>query len=130
MRNLSDIRRREVLKGAGAVILATGIGLPATAKPLADRGVLRLSVGQVIANLNPLLARVKAEYLVAECLYSGLTRLSSDMSSIPDLAESWVSTDDLTTWTFKLRPDVVFHDGTRLTSADVVATFHSHQSQI
>lgn len=125
MRNLPDIRRRDVLKGAGAVILSTGIGLPATAKNLANQDVLRLSVSQAVANLNPLLARVKSEYLVAECLYSGLTRLSSDMSSVPDLTESWTSTDDLTVWTFKLRPNLVFHDGTPLTSADVVATFRA-----
>src|SRR5208283_5724274 len=33
-----------------------------------------------------------------------------------DLAESWVVADDRRTYTFKLRPNVLFHDGTALTS--------------
>lgn len=41
----------------------------------------------------------------------------------PDLAESWTVSSDGLTYTFKLRPNVVFHDGTPLTSKDVKATF-------
>lgn len=41
----------------------------------------------------------------------------------PGIADKWSVTDDGLTWTFQLREDVVFHDGTPLTSADVKATF-------
>jgi peptide/nickel transport system substrate-binding protein len=41
----------------------------------------------------------------------------------PDLAESWTVSSDGLTYTFKLRSNVVFHDGTPLTSKDVKATF-------
>jgi peptide/nickel transport system substrate-binding protein len=68
---------------------------------------------------------VNPEYLVAELLYSGLTRLSNDMTPEPDLAESWTNSPDLTQWTFKLRQGVVFHDGSPCTSADVVASFEA-----
>ena len=40
-----------------------------------------------------------------------------------DLAESWNVSSDGLVYTFKLRPNVLFHDGTPLTSADVKATF-------
>jgi len=40
----------------------------------------------------------------------------------PGIAKSWDTTNGGLTWTFKLRNDVVFHDGTPLTSADVKAT--------
>jgi peptide/nickel transport system substrate-binding protein len=40
-----------------------------------------------------------------------------------DLAESWTVSPDKLTYTFKLRPNVQFHDGTRLTSADVKASY-------
>src|SRR5947199_1363868 len=40
----------------------------------------------------------------------------------PDLAESWFAAPDGLTYTFKLRPNVLFHDGTPLTSRDVKAT--------
>jgi peptide/nickel transport system substrate-binding protein len=43
---------------------------------------------------------------------------------IPDIADGMpqVSSDKLT-WTVKIRTDVTFHDGTKLTSADVKATY-------
>jgi peptide/nickel transport system substrate-binding protein len=40
-----------------------------------------------------------------------------------DLAESWKVSPDRLTYTFKLRPNVFFHDGSRLTSADVKASY-------
>ena len=40
-----------------------------------------------------------------------------------DLAQSWTVAPDLMTYTFKLHPNVKFHDGSPLTSADVKATY-------
>ena len=40
-----------------------------------------------------------------------------------DLAESWTVSPDRMTYTFRLRPDIRFHDGSRLTSADVAASY-------
>jgi peptide/nickel transport system substrate-binding protein len=42
---------------------------------------------------------------------------------IPELAERWEVTADGLRYTFFLRPDVRFHDGTPLSADDVVATF-------
>ena len=47
------------------------------------------------------------------------------MTREPDLAESWTPSADLTEWTFKLRKDLTFHDGSPCTAADVVATFEA-----
>ncbi|MBV9521732.1 MAG: ABC transporter substrate-binding protein, partial [Alphaproteobacteria bacterium] len=40
-----------------------------------------------------------------------------------DVAESWTIAPDKRSYTFKLRPNVLFHDGSRLTSADVKASY-------
>jgi peptide/nickel transport system substrate-binding protein len=40
-----------------------------------------------------------------------------------DLAESWSVSPDRLTYTFRLRPDIRFHDGSRLTSEDVAASY-------
>jgi len=42
-----------------------------------------------------------------------------------DLAESWTNSDDLMSYTFKLRENVKWHDGTKFTSADVKWTIDS-----
>jgi len=41
----------------------------------------------------------------------------------PELAKEWSVSDDGLTWTFKLRDDVVFHNGEKLEADDVVFTF-------
>ena len=58
--------------------------------------------------------------------YSTLIKYTGDWQSMriePDVAESWSSTPDGLTFTFKLRQDVKFHDGSPMTSADVKATY-------
>jgi peptide/nickel transport system substrate-binding protein len=57
--------------------------------------------------------------------YSTLLRFEPGKypSVVPDLAESWSASPDNLTFTFKLRPNVKFHDGTTLTSEDVKATY-------
>src|SRR5690606_14896965 len=40
-----------------------------------------------------------------------------------DLAQSWTVAPDGLTYTFKLKPNIKFHDGSMLTSADVKASY-------
>jgi len=55
------------------------------------------------------------------------TLLQFDLDNFPavkgDLAESWQVSADQLTYSFKLRPDIAFHDGSKLNSADVKATY-------
>lgn len=46
----------------------------------------------------------------------------------PWLAESWETSEDGMTWTFKLREGVTFHDGSELTAGDVVYTINRLQT--
>ncbi|CAH0279418.1 ABC transporter substrate-binding protein [Roseomonas sp. CECT 9278] len=55
-------------------------------------------------------------------IYDTLVARDAEMKLVPGLAESWRVVDD-TTWEFRLRPGVRFHDGAPLTSADVAASF-------
>ncbi|WP_213816102.1 ABC transporter substrate-binding protein [Glaciihabitans sp. dw_435] len=55
-------------------------------------------------------------------VYEGLVRYSkgsSDLTVEPWLATSWTNSADFKTWTFKLRDDVTFHDGTKFDSSAV-----------
>jgi peptide/nickel transport system substrate-binding protein len=112
------LHRRGFIAGAAALPMAAR-----AQSPPKRGGTLRISVDQAASVLNPILTRVNPEYLLAELLYSGLTRLAPDMTAEPDLAISWSTSRDLTEWTFKLRPGVAFHDGSPCTARDVAATF-------
>ncbi len=57
--------------------------------------------------------------------YSTLLKVDAERypEIVGDVAESWQVSGDGLAYTFKLRPNVVFHDGTRFTSADVAASW-------
>src|SRR5690348_9656387 len=55
------------------------------------------------------------------------TLLKFDAANYPqivgDLAQSWTVSPDGRTYTFKLRPNVLFHDRSKLSSADIKASY-------
>jgi peptide/nickel transport system substrate-binding protein len=53
--------------------------------------------------------------------FDKLVEYDDKLHVVPSLATSWKRTDDLT-WEFRLRPGVVFHDGTPFTADDVIFT--------
>lgn len=65
---------------------------------------------------------------VAAQLYNGLVWVDAEGKVVPALAESWEISDDGLEYTFVLRQDVVFHDGTPFTARDVVATWEAGKS--
>jgi len=84
---------------------------------------LRIANGDDPAVLDPLLASSAGELRIAGALYAGLTRLHPEsLAPQPGLAEKFSTTADSRTWTFKLRNDLHWSDGTPLTVNDI---FHS-----
>lgn len=52
-----------------------------------------------------------------------LVARAPDGSAVPYVAKDWKVSDDGLAWTFTLRDDITFHDGTTLTAEDVVWTY-------
>lgn len=52
-------------------------------------------------------------------VYEALFQLTDAGTVVPQLAQSFTKSDDGLTYTFKLQPNVTFHNGDKLTSADV-----------
>jgi len=77
--------------------------------------------------INPLLAQTDTDRDLTMLLYSGLMRPSTDGTLIPDLAERYSISEDGRVYTFVLRDDAYFHDGTPLTADDVVFTIERAQ---
>jgi ABC-type transport system substrate-binding protein len=47
----------------------------------------------------------------AAAMYTGLTDIDSQGNIIPGIAESWEPNKELTSWVFRLRKSVLFHNG-------------------
>lgn len=80
------------------------------------------SIGDA-SNLLPVLASDSSSSDINGLIYNGLVRYDKNFTIEGELAESWTISDDNRTLTFKLRPDVRWHDGTPFTSADVLFTY-------
>lgn len=72
--------------------------------------------------INPVLAISEADKNLSSLVYSGLVRIGRNGQMVNDLAESVNLSSDGLVYTARLRPDVVFHDGTEVTADDVVFT--------
>ncbi|MGC4190987.1 MAG: peptide ABC transporter substrate-binding protein [Thermomicrobiales bacterium] len=56
-------------------------------------------------------------------VFQALTRVETDGSIVPGIADTWESSADAKTWTFHLNPNAMFSDGTPITAKDVKWTF-------
>ena len=61
--------------------------------------------------INPLLASSPVDRDLTALIYSGLLRSAGTDEFIPDLAEAYTSSSDGLTYSFTLKPDLVWHDG-------------------
>ena len=78
-----------------------------------------------VTTFDPRKSGDSADARMQQLIFNGLTRKNEKFEPIGDLAESFASTPDYKTWTFKLRSGVKFHNGKALTSADVKYTFET-----
>ncbi len=80
-------------------------------------------IGGYPQSLNPLLSFYNdADSDVVSLVFNGLTKLNRYSEVIPDLANEWSVDSTGITYTFKLRQDVLWHDGYYFTAEDVVFT--------
>ncbi|HEY8394705.1 MAG TPA: ABC transporter substrate-binding protein, partial [Thermaerobacter sp.] len=75
-----------------------------------------------IVSLDPAAYRDRDTETVIRNIYDGLVTRTPDGQVVPEIAESWEQPDP-TTYVFKLRRGVKFHNGEDLTADDVVFTF-------
>ncbi|MBZ0307545.1 MAG: ABC transporter substrate-binding protein, partial [Anaerolineae bacterium] len=103
------------------LILIIGSSLPAVAQ---DDNVLIMARGADAVGLDPHLQTAFASLRLMELVYEPLLRTDEDLEIIPALAESWEFSEDGSQLTFTLREGVTFHDGSDLTSEDVVVSLN------
>ena len=82
-----------------------------------------------LGRLNPLLDwNNQADRDVNRLLFSGLIRFDEHGLPQADLASSWASTPEGTIYNFEIRQNAVWHDGTPMTSDDVIFTVEMMKS--
>jgi 4-phytase/acid phosphatase/peptide/nickel transport system substrate-binding protein len=105
--------RRALLAGAALATLPVLL-IPAAAQAQKQGGSITVGLELDVAGYDPLKVGVfdTAANMGAALIFDTLTSLDDNGEAAPKLALSWHHADDYKTWTFKLRPGVVFHDGT------------------
>ncbi len=132
--------RREALRAAGLAMAGTGVlGVAgcgssgggssghssSTTGPVAAPkrgGSIQIGVGDASTseNLDPQRPWNQNNAIYVALGWETLLLLDHNFNLHPALATSWSSDSSLREWTFKIRPNVKFHDGTPLTAKDVV----------
>jgi peptide/nickel transport system substrate-binding protein len=125
MRNL----RWQILIAVGGLLLVVGLligqqpgDVTSSAQPQPGGVYTEALVGQV-QRLNPLLDWYnQPDQDIDRLIYSGLVRFDSRGVPIPGLA-TWTVTADATIYTFTIKENAVWHDGTPVTVDDIIFTF-------
>jgi peptide/nickel transport system substrate-binding protein len=120
----AGVDRRTLLKTAGG-----GLGLlllhgePAAAQD--DGAQLVVGSNFVIQSLDPGRSIETTTNMINHSAYDSLVTFEGEdlKTPMPHLATEWTISEDGTTYTFTLRPDVTFTSGNPLTSADVKWSF-------
>ena len=73
-----------------------------------------------IKTWDPALSTDTASNFAIQCVFTGLVQLDDNLNIKGVLAQSYSVGSDGVTWTFKLKPNLKFSDGSPLTSQDVV----------
>lgn len=77
-------------------------------------------VAHVPSSLDPSFAVTAPESRAAALVFGTLLRMSPEGQVLPDMAADWRVLDAGKTYEFRLRDDLVFHDGSPITADDVV----------
>jgi peptide/nickel transport system substrate-binding protein len=116
-----------ILLGASALALLVGLNAAVSVDIPAQGGSLTEGETGPARFINPVLTLSQPDEDLSALVYSGLMRALPDGTIVPDLASSYQISPDGTTYTFTLRPDATFQDGTPVTAADVVFTVQEIQ---
>ncbi len=104
-----------------ALIVAVAVLAGVAAPRPASADDLKLGISAAFTSLDPHFFVATANIMISRYMFDALTSTNERQQVVPALAESWEAKDDLR-WEFKLRPDVVFSDGTPLTANDIAAS--------
>ena len=88
------------------------------------RQVLRFPVGTDFGTLDPAYLDTQTDAEIAQNLYDGLLDQANDLHTVPGISSMPSISPDGLTYTFRLRHDVAFWNGDRVTAKDVLYSWN------
>lgn len=89
--------------------------------------IVRIGSAASPDSLNPGVAILASSYTIFELVYDSMYKLNLDGTFRLDIADSATVSDDGTTWTFKIKDGLKWHDGQPLTAEDVAFTYNLYK---
>ncbi len=109
---------------APPLVMPTAIPATVAAAGMPRRGgTAVIAISADPGPMNPAITTAGGTHGVTDQLFNGLVGLDDQLNPVPELAASWDITEGGKVYTFKLQPNVKWHDGMPFTSADVKFTF-------
>jgi peptide/nickel transport system substrate-binding protein len=112
--------RSRVFSCIGVVLAALAIG--GTAAGQSPGSVLRVAPGADLTVLDPTGPAATTTYIHGMMVYDALYGQGEDLTVHPQMVERDEVSADSLTWTITLREGLLFHDGSAVTTADVIAS--------
>ena len=109
---------------AAATVLAGQLGASSAQASSSSDTTLTVPADTQMTTFNPFLSYYDGELNVIGAIYPALTMLDNNGEPIPYLADSWTTSPDKLTWTFKIHPGLKWSDGQPLTAKDAAWTFN------
>lgn len=123
-RSLFDLKLLCCLVIIAVIFCSFVIAKPCSGKTVSIKGEknrLVICISSPIVSLDPTNYRDRNTQIVLKNMFDSLTTRDAGMKVVPQLAESWRALND-TTWEFKLRRGVKFHNGDDFTAEDAKFT--------
>jgi oligopeptide transport system substrate-binding protein len=110
---------------ASLVLVACGGGSGTTGTTLASDQSLKFPILGDFGTLDPAQLNAETDSEIAQNMFNGLVKFDNNLNIVPDIASAMptISSDGLT-YTFKLRQDVTFSNGDKVTSKDVLYSWN------
>jgi ABC-type transport system substrate-binding protein len=123
------MKRRQFLTTTTALMGTAGLGFGLAPRDAAAQGepvrggTLIWGHSETTQNLDMHQTGTASTGRLLQNVHDSIVTIDENFQVIPNLAESFEQSEDGLTYTFRLREDVLFHDGSPMTSADVKYSF-------
>jgi peptide/nickel transport system substrate-binding protein len=119
----NQLSRRQFLELSASAAALTATGASAQTAPRRTGGTFISAKTTEAPSLEPQLDQSLGQQRLNPLFYNRVVEWGADGKLEPALAESWTTSPDGKTWTFKLHRGVKFHNGRELVADDVKATY-------